>query len=618
MPLLRQAVKRLVVYGAAVIALCLPAWSETLIDVEKREVGTLFRQAVIPVAANSPGRFGAHYKTRVVIFNPTSRDYSITAVLYGGNGEVSRRVISMDANSYRGYDNFLEEVFNYRGSGGIWLTAPDQEDAFYVTAEVYTDSANGRFSTTVVNGIVPVFSEGYGTNYNVGIFVNRNRRTNIGVLNWDTKPSSIKAKVFDSHGMQIQTISFELAAEAWQQKSISTPVDDGFVEWEINGESDEHYFYAVEVDNRSNDGTLTWCVQGSSSPGSGGGGGGGGTAPDLVVQAPSVSDSSLSTGASFTLSATVRNQGNGPSAATTLRYYRSPNAIISTIDAEVGTDSVSSLSASSTSAESISLTAPSSAGTYYYGACVEPMSGESNTGNNCSSGVRVTVSDGGTGGGLGSFSLASANRDPRGITFANGRLFVTDLNDEKLYAYDASGRNVPGADLDLATLNVWPAGITFANGRFYVVDWLFEKVFAYDASGRHVPDADFDLASANTSPHGITFANGRLYVADFTDEKLYAYDASGRHVPSANFDLASANTWPRGITFANGRFHVVDRIDDKVYAYDASGRHVPSADFDLASANTVPEGITFANGRFYVVDDADHKVYAYDASVPAD
>ena len=119
--------------------------------------------------------------------------------------------------------------------------------------------------------------------------------------------------------------------------------------------------------------------------------------PDLIVESPSVNDNTLTTGQSFTLRATVRNQGNATSASTTLRYYRSSNATISSSDTEVGTDGVSSLSAGDTSAESISLTAPSSAGTYYYGACVDNVSGESDTGNNCSSGVSVTVSGGGGG-----------------------------------------------------------------------------------------------------------------------------------------------------------------------------------------------------------------------------
>ena len=114
-------------------------------------------------------------------------------------------------------------------------------------------------------------------------------------------------------------------------------------------------------------------------------------APDLVIQLPTVSTSTPTAGASFTLRVTVRNQGGARSGSTTLRYYRSSDGTISTRDTEVGTDPVSSLSASRTSAESISLTAPSSAGTYYYGACVESVSGETDTGNNCSPAVDVTV-----------------------------------------------------------------------------------------------------------------------------------------------------------------------------------------------------------------------------------
>ena len=116
------------------------------------------------------------------------------------------------------------------------------------------------------------------------------------------------------------------------------------------------------------------------------------TNPDLEVQSPSVNDSSLDTGASFTLSATVRNDGDGAAAATTLRYYRSTDATIATSDTSVGTDTVEELSAGATSPESISLTAPSTAGTYYYGACVDEVTDESDTTNNCSSAVSVTVS----------------------------------------------------------------------------------------------------------------------------------------------------------------------------------------------------------------------------------
>ena len=114
-------------------------------------------------------------------------------------------------------------------------------------------------------------------------------------------------------------------------------------------------------------------------------------APDLVVDTPTVSESAPAAGASFTLNATVRNPGNGASDSTTLRYYQSTDSTITTSDTEVGTDSVSGLNPSGSSDESISLTAPSTPGTYYYGACVGSVSDESNTTNNCSLAVTVAV-----------------------------------------------------------------------------------------------------------------------------------------------------------------------------------------------------------------------------------
>ena len=122
-----------------------------------------------------------------------------------------------------------------------------------------------------------------------------------------------------------------------------------------------------------------------------------GLMPDLVVGPPTVTDSTLTPGQSFTLSVTVSNRGTAPAAATTLRYYRSSDATISTSDTAAGMDAVSALAAGASGPESIGLTAPDSAGTYYYGACVEPVSGESDTDNNCSAGVRITVESGGGG-----------------------------------------------------------------------------------------------------------------------------------------------------------------------------------------------------------------------------
>ena len=116
-------------------------------------------------------------------------------------------------------------------------------------------------------------------------------------------------------------------------------------------------------------------------------------APDLVVSTPTVDSASQTVGASFTLNATVRNQGSSGAVAATLRYYRSADTTITTSDTELGTDSVSALAAFGTSDQSIDLTAPSDVGTYYYGACVDAVTGESSTTNNCSSALTVTVEE---------------------------------------------------------------------------------------------------------------------------------------------------------------------------------------------------------------------------------
>ena len=115
--------------------------------------------------------------------------------------------------------------------------------------------------------------------------------------------------------------------------------------------------------------------------------------PDLVVESPSVIDSSPAARAQFTLSVTVQNDGDGASAATTLRYYRSTNKTIATSDTAVGMDVVGSLSVSGSSAETLALIAPSMPGTYHYGACVDAVAGESDTTNNCSTSVSVIVDD---------------------------------------------------------------------------------------------------------------------------------------------------------------------------------------------------------------------------------
>ena len=113
--------------------------------------------------------------------------------------------------------------------------------------------------------------------------------------------------------------------------------------------------------------------------------------PDLIVESVSVDEHTLEPGERFRFEATVRNQGTAESARTDLHYYLSTDANISESDTHERSDSIGRLDADETSKEWVTLTAPNSPGTYYFGACVDSVTNESNTGNNCSRAIRITV-----------------------------------------------------------------------------------------------------------------------------------------------------------------------------------------------------------------------------------
>ena len=113
--------------------------------------------------------------------------------------------------------------------------------------------------------------------------------------------------------------------------------------------------------------------------------------PDVRLDSPTVSSSVVDINESFDFSVTANNVGGVPSGSFTLTYYRSDNDTITATDANLGTASIDSLNAGSTEVQSMSVSAPATKGSYYYGACVSGVVNEEVVNNNCSSGVLVTV-----------------------------------------------------------------------------------------------------------------------------------------------------------------------------------------------------------------------------------
>ena len=248
-----------------------------------------------------------------------------------------------------------------------------------------------------------------------------------------------------------------------------------------------------------------------------------GTTPDLVVAPPSVSDSGPVAGTQFTLWATVRNVGEGASAATRLRYYRSPDATISTADTEVSTVAVTGLAASNSARESVDVTAPSAAGTYYYGACVDAVTDESDITNNCSSSVRVTVREPAPG--EPDLAVAAPSVSDSGPTVgATFTLLATVRNDGEgtsaattLRFYQSTDATITTSDTEVGTDAV--AGLAAAGGSSQSVDLTAPATSGTYYYGACVDTVTDESDTTNNCSSAVTVT---VPEPDKPDLKIYA------------------------------------------------------------------------------------------------
>ena len=312
--------------------------------------------------------------------------------------------------------------------------------------------------------------------------------------------------------------------------------------------------YYIKVESyRTNTGSYTLHADFSGS------GGGGSGAPDLVVESPSVSDSTPAPGDAFSFNVRVRNQGDARSGSTTLRYYRSTNSTINSSDTQVGTDSVAGLSGGGNRSISETLVAPSSPGTYYYGACVDSVNGESNTSNNCSDGVRVTVSSGDTGGGddhsntrSGATSLSPNSSRAGRIDPGNDTdYFAVRLSESGTLTVYTTGSLDTRGELQSSSGSVLDSnddggsGLNFRMERALSTGTYYVKVESYRTNtGSYTLHADFNADGGGTDP---TSSGLRVSLGSACSDTIHL-----RFFEDRNDVTSSSAQWPGG-----GRVYVV-------------------------------------------------------------
>ena len=235
-----------------------------------------------------------------------------------------------------------------------------------------------------------------------------------------------------------------------------------------------------------------------------------------------------------------------------------------------------------------------------------------NTGNKLVNTVDITT------------SIDIANTRPRDIWSDGTTMWVVNSNgtDSKVFAYDLATKAYDAdSSFDLNSANSDPWGLAKFGDYFYVSDLTDDKLYAYVATtgsdfGNYNSDHDIDLdAYGNDSPLGMIVVGSSLFVIDDYDDTIYEYDSSGSN--SSEIDLDSVNLSPTGI-WANATTRWVaeaDANDLNLYAYTVStGSRDSSKDINLDSNNSSPAGIWSDDTTIWVVNINDSKIYAYTLS----
>ena len=219
--------------------------------------------------------------------------------------------------------------------------------------------------------------------------------------------------------------------------------------------------------------------------------------------------------------------------------------------------------------------------------------------------------------------VAAGNEAPYGIWSDGTTMWVTDVDDIKIYAYNLSTKardsskdfDTLAAAGNLSSRGIWSDGTTM-----WVADETYDKLYAYTISTKaHDSSKDFDTldAAGNENPTSIWSDGITMWVADSGDDKLYAYNLSTKARDSSkDFDtlIAAGNENPTGIWSDGTTMWVADFVDDKNYAYNLSTKARDSSkDFDTlgAAGNNRPICLWSDGTTMWVSDFDDDKLYSY-------
>ena len=147
-----------------------------------------------------------------------------------------------------------------------------------------------------------------------------------------------------------------------------------------------------------------------------------------------------------------------------------------------------------------------------------------------------------------------------------------------------------------------PGGLRIYNNNLFITDIQQNKVFKYTLSGKKLLEISTGTAKDDplNAPNAITIDhNKNIYVSDTGNQRLLVYDSKGKFIRMINGskdgkgDSKFVN--PRGIGVEpNGTLLMVDNMTHYVYGFDKNGKQI----FQFGGLGSEKDQFYLPNGLF--------------------
>lgn len=204
---------------------------------------------------------------------------------------------------------------------------------------------------------------------------------------------------------------------------------------------------------------------------------------------------------------------------------------------------------------------------------------------------------------------------PYGVTGDNkGNVYVADMYTGKISIFTSKGKFIKYfEELDKKTHAIKsPAGIRIYKKKLYVTDIEANKVFVYDLNGKKLLEiVGLSTQDVLMAPNAVAIDNsGNIFVADSGNQRILEFNKKGKPKRLINGakDKGGSSIFvnPRGIGIdSRGILYIVNNLTHTIYGFDKKGKEV----FSFGGMGSDNEKFYLPNGLFV---DSDDQVYITD------